>query len=154
MTQVQVATIDAYVLRRAPSGIEVLVLHRAPGVRCSGAWEVVHGRIEGDERPEDAALREVVEETGLTPERLYNVRCHAFYLPSRELVNIAVVFAAFVESTGAIHCGEEHDASEWLSLEAAAGRLSWPRARDILRDIAQLLRDGDAGPLEDVLRIR
>lgn len=154
MTHVQVATIDAYVLRLAASGIEVLALHRASGVRCAGAWEAVHGRIEGDERPEDAAVREVEEETGLTPERLYNVRCHTFYLPSRELVNIAVVFAAFVADSGVVRYGAEHDGSEWLSLERAADRFSWPRARDILRDIAQLLRDGDAGPLEDVLRVR
>ncbi|MGH7635065.1 MAG: NUDIX domain-containing protein, partial [Gemmatimonadaceae bacterium] len=73
MTQAEVATIDVYLLRRAAYGWETLVLERAAGTRCTGAWEAVHGHIEAGERPEDAAVREVHEETGLAVRRLYNV---------------------------------------------------------------------------------
>ena len=47
------------------------------------AWEPVHGHIEPGEEPEDAALRELREETGLAADRLYIVRVQPFYLQRR-----------------------------------------------------------------------
>lgn len=128
-------------------------MQRAAGVRCPGAWEAVHGSIERDERPADAALREVQEETGLAVERLYNVAVHSFYLHASDTVMMAVVFAAVVRE-GTLSLGEEHARAEWLGIDDAAARFAWPRARANLRDIAYLLRDGDAGAVEDVLRVK
>ena len=153
MTEIQVLTVDVYVVRQTPSGLNVLVMRRAHGVRCTGAWEVVHGRIEPGEKPGQAARREVREETGFTVERLYNVTCLPFYLPKLDSVNMAVVFAAFVAAHGDVRLGEEHDASEWLPAAQAADRIAWPRAREMIRDIIQLVGSGDAGPLEDVLLV-
>ena len=153
-TQAEVGTVDVFVVRQATTGLEVLVMCRAPGMRCAGAWEVIHGRIETGERPEDAALRETSEETGLHVQRLYSVRCLPFYVLKQQRVNIAVVFAAFVAPTADFTLGEEHTDAEWLPFAEAAARLAWPSARDSLRDIQQLLGSGDAGPLEDVLRAR
>ena len=62
-------------------------------------------------------------------------------------------FAAFVSADAIAVTGTEHDAAEWLALAAARERLAWPRERRALDDITVLLRDGAAGPLEDVLRI-
>lgn len=144
---------DVYVVRQSPSGLDVLVMRRASGVRCAGAWEVVHGRIEPGEKPEHAARREVVEETGLSVGRLYNVTCLPFYLDKQGVVNLAVVFAAFVAANGEVRLGEEHDASEWLPATQAAERIAWPRSREMIRDIIQLVGSGGAGPLEDVLLV-
>ena len=154
MTQLQVETIDVYLVRQSAAGLDVLVMRRATGERCAGAWEVIHGRIEQGERPEDTALREVGEETGLPVERLYNVTCLPFYLHKQGIVNVAVVFAAFVTADADVRLSAEHDAAEWLPALQAADRIAWPRARDMLRDILQLVGHGNAGPLEDVLRVR
>lgn len=153
MIDIQVLTVDVYVVRRSSTGLTVLVLRRAPGVRSTGAWEVVHGRIEPGETPEQAARREVVEETGLPVERLYNVTCLPFYLHKQGVLNMAVVFAAFVAAQGEVRLGEEHDASEWLPATEAAERIAWPRSREMIRDILQLVGSGDAGPLEGVLLV-
>ena len=153
MTEIEVRTVDVYVVRQSPAGLNVLVMRRAHGVRCTGAWEVVHGRIEPGEKPEQAARREVVEETGMRVERLYNVTCLPFYLHKQGVVNMAVVFAAIVAAQGEVRLGEEHDASEWLPSAQAAERIAWPRSREMIRDIVQLVGSGDAGPLEDVLRV-
>ena len=154
MTEIEVKTVDVYTVRQSSTGLDVLVMRRAHGVRCTGAWEVVHGRIEPGEKPEQAARREVVEETGLPVERLYNVTCLPFYLHKQGVVNMAVVFAAFVAAQGEVRLGEEHDAAEWLPATQAAERIAWPRSREMIRDILQLVGSGNAGPLEDVLRIR
>lgn len=114
---------------------------------------MVHGRIETGERPTEAALRELREETGLVPERLYGIATHPFYAAGLDTVLLAVAFAAVVSPGTAIRLGNEHVESEWLPFDAAAERGTWPRLAEHLAWIAKLLRNGDAGPAEDVLRI-
>jgi 8-oxo-dGTP pyrophosphatase MutT (NUDIX family) len=127
-------------------------MRRAADTRCTGAWETVHGRIEPDERPEAAAVREVREETGLHVERLYNVAVQPFYLHQWGEVTLAIAFAAVV-GDAPVSLGAEHDAAEWLPLDAAIARYAWPRSKTALAEIGWLLRDGDAGAVEDVLRV-
>jgi 8-oxo-dGTP pyrophosphatase MutT (NUDIX family) len=153
MTEIRVGVVDVFVCRHGPAGLTALVMRRAAGTRCTGAWEVVHGRVEPDERPEDAAVREVREETGLAVDRLYNLTCQPFYLHRQSTVQVAVVFVAFVGS-GQVELGPEHDLAEWLTPDEAMGRLSWPRSVSALRDVVQVLHTGDAGPVEDVLRVK
>jgi len=153
MTNLLVGVVDVFVCRHERGGLSVLTLRRAAGTRCTGAWEVVHGRVEPDERPEDAAIREVREETGFVVERLYNVTCQPFYLHRLSTVQVAVVFVAFVSPTGGVRLGPEHDGAEWLTPDEAMGRLSWPRSISALRDAVQVLHTGDAGAVEDVLRV-
>ena len=152
--QLQIGTVDVYVIRPLRQGWRVLVLQRAVDTRCPTAWETVHGRIEAGEEPEDAALREVAEETGLAVARLYNVTVQPFYLHASHTVQLAVVFAAFVDEPATFVLGPEHQAAEWLSTDQALDRFQWPRERDALREIMHLLRSGDGGAAEDVLRVR
>lgn len=154
MVEFKIGVVDVFVIDPRPDGWKVLTLRRAAGTRCTGAWEVVHGRIEEGERPEDAAEREVREETALEVTRLYSVTCHPFYLHSFGAVQLAVVFAAFADSAVAPTLGVEHDRGEWVDVEEAQRRLVWPRSRALLTEIQSLLRSGDAGPVEDVLRVR
>jgi 8-oxo-dGTP pyrophosphatase MutT (NUDIX family) len=153
LTSVIPGVVDVYVIRPLPDGWKVLAVRRAMHTRCPGAWETVHGRIEDSERPEAAAKREVQEEVGLEIERLYNVTVQPFYLHMMETIQLAVVFAAFVAEPADIELGEEHQEFEWLSVEEAMQRFVWPREREALTHIQQLLRTGDAGPVEDVLRV-
>jgi 8-oxo-dGTP pyrophosphatase MutT (NUDIX family) len=148
-----VGVVDVYVIRPRPAGWRVLTLRRALGTRCPGSWEAVHGRIEPGERPEAAAEREVGEETGLAVERLYNVTVQPFYLHRSATVQVSIVFAAFVVDAGDVSLGAEHQAHEWLTVDEAMRRFAWPKERDALSQIVQLLGGGDAGPLEDVLRV-
>ena len=151
--EVKVATVDVYVIRVGEDGWRVLTLRRAHGVRCPGGWEVVHGTIEAGERPEDAAVREVREETGLEVSRLYSIAVHPFYVHRASMVTAAVVFAAFIDTSATVRLADEHDTHEWLSPTDARERFLWPRSRTMLDDIVSLLRTGDAGPAEDVLRV-
>ncbi|HZK78593.1 MAG TPA: ATPase, T2SS/T4P/T4SS family, partial [Gemmatimonadaceae bacterium] len=80
VTSVLAGVVDVYVIRPLPDGWKVIAVQRGLNTRCHGAWETIHGRIEAGERPEDAALREVREETGLAVARLYNVTVQPFYL--------------------------------------------------------------------------
>ena len=154
VTDVKVGVVDVYAIDVSTSPWRALVLRRSRDTRCPGAWEAVHGHIEDGESPEQAAVRELSEETGLEPQRLYNVTVHAFYLHKLATVELAVVFCAFVDSSQTVTLGSEHSAHEWLSLSAAADRCVWPRAAQAYTEIRKLFAGGDAGPAEDVLRVR
>ncbi|MHB1222752.1 MAG: NUDIX domain-containing protein [Gemmatimonadaceae bacterium] len=159
MTELRLGVVDVLVIRPSDDGWRVLLLRRSGHARCPGAWEMVHGSIEPGERPAAAALRELREETGLAAERLYNVTVHAFHLHQNDTVQVAVAFCAFVAAAGGpadapdVSLGGEHDHHEWLSVPEAAERFFWPQERRVLLDAHRLLRDGNAGPAEDVLRV-
>jgi type II secretory ATPase GspE/PulE/Tfp pilus assembly ATPase PilB-like protein/8-oxo-dGTP pyrophosphatase MutT (NUDIX family) len=154
VTEIAAGTVDAYLIRPLRSGWQVLALQRAVDTRCPGAWETVHGRLEPGEHPEDGALREIHEETGLTPDRLYVITVQPYYLKTTSTVQLAVVFAAFVPEPVDVILGPEHQRFEWLDVAQARSRFAWPRERAALEEIVALLKGGDAGPVEDVLRVR
>jgi dATP pyrophosphohydrolase len=154
MTEIRVAIVDVYVLRPAAGAWEALCLRRAPGERSAGTWETVHGHIEDGERPVDAAVRELREETGLAAERLYNAsRVESFYLHRQDVLALIPVFCAFVAEGADASVSDEHDVCEWLPVTAASERFGWPRERRALADVLALLGRGDAGGFEDVLRV-
>ncbi len=96
-TRIEVGTVDVFVdpsARRPAGACSRCSARTTRAVRRRG--RPVHGHIEPGEEPEDAAVREVREETGLAVERLYNVRVQPFYLHKLHVVQLAIVFAAFV----------------------------------------------------------
>ncbi len=154
MTEVRVSMVDLYVARPVGAGFEFLVLRRSGQGRSPGAWEVVHGHLERGETPVEAARRELLEETGLAPVAMYNLsRVELFYLHRTDAVAMIPAFLAFVPAVAEASLSEEHDAAEWLPVDLARSRLSWPRSRRALDDILILFADGSAGPLEDLLRL-
>jgi type II secretory ATPase GspE/PulE/Tfp pilus assembly ATPase PilB-like protein/8-oxo-dGTP pyrophosphatase MutT (NUDIX family) len=153
MTRIEVGVVDVYLVDPQLDPWRVLALHRAPNVSRGGTWETVHGMINSEETPQDAAVREVLEETGLPIQRLYNVMVHSFYLHKKARVEAAIVFCAFVDSGTAVKLGDEHAEYAWMGIDDVPARFTWPHAGQALADIRKLLASGNAGPAEDVLRV-
>ena len=146
--------VDTYAIRGAGDQLEILVLRRGPNGRCPGSWETVHGTIEPGETPVQASLRELREETGLVPEKFYNLsRTEAFYQHRTDQLALIPVFAAFVARDARVTVSAEHDRAEWLRAPEAARRFAWPRERRAVEDILSIVGGGNAGLLEDVLRV-
>jgi 8-oxo-dGTP pyrophosphatase MutT (NUDIX family) len=153
MTQIVPGVVEVYVIRHNGGDWRVLVLQRAPDASRPASWELVYGKIDAGERPEGAAVRELREETGLEVGALYNVTVNSFYLHTTQTIQMSIVFAAFVSDDAHVTIGEEHQRFEWLSVDEACERFTWPRAARGLRDVRHLLGRGDAGPVEDALRV-
>lgn len=150
----KVTLVDVYVLRGTGSALQCLTLRRAPGGVRPGSWETVHGRIDADETPDQAALRELQEETGIRPLKFYNLsRVDAFYLHRNDEVALIPAFVALVAADAEPVLSQEHDSFEWLAPDAARARFTWPRERRALDDAIALFGTGSAGTVEDVLRI-
>jgi hypothetical protein len=66
---------------------------------------------------------------------------------------MCITFAAFVDEDAGITLSEEHQRFEWLTVDEACARFTWPREAHSLRDARHLLKNGDAGVVEDVLRV-
>lgn len=152
MTGLRVGIVDVYVVHIVKGRWKVLTLRRGGPGRSPGSWETVHGRIEPGETPPVAARRELHEETGLAAARLFSVTVHPFYLHRTGEVQMAVVFAAFVDGD-AVTLGPEHDAHEWLAPAAAAKRFTWPREAEALAHIRKLFPRGEGGVVADVLQM-
>ena len=155
MTAVDVSLVDVYVLR--PTGsvpVDVLALRRSAAGRCPGAWETVHGHIEGQEGPVRAAVRELREETGLEPLRLYNMsRVETFYRHVTDEVSLIPVFGAIIDQEATVTLSEEHDTHRWVTPDEAVSLYSWPRERRAVRDVLDLIGTGSAGAVDDVLAV-
>jgi hypothetical protein len=52
-----------------------------------------------------------------------------------------------------VRLGSEHDDFEWLRVPEALERFAWPRERRALADAVALVGSGNAGAVEDVLRV-
>ena len=73
--------------------------------------------------------------------------------PREDEVALVPVFVAFVGEGAGVRLSAEHDRAEWLPPAEAGRRFAWPRERRALEDAVALLGTGDAGAVEDVLRI-
>jgi type II secretory ATPase GspE/PulE/Tfp pilus assembly ATPase PilB-like protein/8-oxo-dGTP pyrophosphatase MutT (NUDIX family) len=153
MTQIVPGVVEVYVIRHNEGDWRVLVLQRAPDASRPGSWELVYGKIDAGERPEKAAVRELGEETGLEVKALYDITVNSFFLHATQTIQMSIVFAAFVPDDSEVILSEEHQRYEWLTIDEACERFTWPRAARGLRDVHHLLVRGNAGPVEDALRV-
>jgi dATP pyrophosphohydrolase len=114
----------------AAGGPEILLIRRAPGRIYAGIWQCVTGRLEGDERVVDGALREVVEETGLKDADIEEVFetdiINWFHEGSVDAVWCEAVFAARVRRDAPIRLSNEHDGLRWLTPPEARALVVWP----------------------------
>jgi type II secretory ATPase GspE/PulE/Tfp pilus assembly ATPase PilB-like protein/8-oxo-dGTP pyrophosphatase MutT (NUDIX family) len=154
MTKITPGVVEVFAIRHRAGDWRVLLLQRAGGGKRPGSWETVYGKIDGEEKPEEAALRELREETGLEPAALYNVTVTSFYLHQSQTVQMCLTFAAFIPDDVDVILSEEHQRFDWLSLDDACSRFTWPREAHALKDAHHLLHNGNAGTVEDVLRVR
>ena len=135
------------VYRGSPEGFEVALTQTARGPM----WCLPKGRVEAAESIEEAALREVREETGLSGQIRQKLRRIEYSYQarsedgSRRSVSKTVHFFLIEFENGSI---DDHDhevaAVRWFPLEVAGRLLHHAGERDVLALAKRALLDGSA----------
>lgn len=115
--------------RPGPTDAEFLLVHRPK----YDDWSLPKGKLEPGERPVRAAVREVQEETGLSPVLGRRLGIQEYALgEDRKTVD----YWAMTPGPGAFSASAEVDSVEWLPLSAALARLSYERDREFVASFA------------------
>jgi len=154
MPEVRADGIAVYVYRRVGAGVEFLQILRAKSTgEYQQTWQTVYGGVEKGESAVQAALRELLEETGLKPAAMWQVEfLETFYFMPHDYVLVMPVFAVEVAAEAAIVLGEEHDDFRWVP-EAEIGKaFMWRTQREALAHVLDALRQ--ESPAMEWLRVK
>jgi dATP pyrophosphohydrolase len=143
MSRTEVRVIDAYVFIKTKSGLKYLLLKRAEEKIYGGLWQCVTGKIEADEPAWKTAVRELKEETGLTPLNMF-VADHVskFYEANKDRMNLIPVFGIEVESDE-VKLSDEHSKFMWADFDFAFKKLVWRGQKDGLFSVNNMLNLND-----------
>lgn len=125
-------------LRKGPKGWEVAIVSHHKGF-----WGFPKGHLDEGETPRQGAERELLEETGLKVVRYlsdeeFSENYHFFYQHQR-IYKTVVYFIAIVEGVLTPQKEELADA-QWVPLDKAEQRLTYPESQSIARKVIELLR--------------
>jgi len=128
------------VVRRRDRAVDVALAARRTR-KGDLAWGLPKGLVEKGEAPEETAVREVQEETGLVAEIIEPLGDISYwYVWNEERVRKKVTFF-LMEAVGgdvSIHDHEMEDV-RWFPLPEAGRRATYPSERDVLRRAADAL---------------
>jgi 8-oxo-dGTP diphosphatase len=105
-------TVDIILFQKIDESIKVLLIKRGREP-FKGQWAFPGGFVDKDESLEDAARRELEEETGLEGIELYQIG--AFGGPGRDPRGhtVSVIFAAVVDGAKAVTAADDAEEARW-----------------------------------------
>jgi len=121
--------------RPSGDGIEVCVVHRP----YLADWSLPKGKLDGDEHPVVAAVREVLEETGVHGEPQLRLPEVAYTMPDGAPKTVEFWLMRAADGPAADPMDPtEVDTVSWLSPADAVARLSYPDDRRLVEHVATL----------------
>lgn len=131
------------VFRRSGFETEIAIVHVVPEMR----WQLPKGIIDKGETIEDAALREVREESGIVAELLAPIETIEYWFTAdrngqRRRYHKFVHFflMRYVSGDTADH-DDEVDEARWVTVEDALAMLEFKSERDVVSKAAEIIRD-------------
>ena len=143
MGEVLVRVIDAYIYHYNRNQLRFLILKRSKTKIYEHLWQGVAGKMEKGETASQTAIRELKEETGLAPYRMF-VADHVstFYESNFDRMNVVPVFGIEVLSMDVI-LSDEHCEFKWTTFEEAYDILTWNGQKKGLKVVYEMLNSKD-----------
>jgi len=143
MSDILVRVIDAYIFHQISDGIKFLIMKRAKTKMYEHLWQGVAGKIEVGETAPEAAIRELEEETGFEPVRMF-VADHVskFYETHGDRINLVPVFGIEVDRED-VNISDEHCDFKWLDFETARDTLVWKGQKEGITAVNNMLNSND-----------
>jgi bis(5'-nucleosidyl)-tetraphosphatase len=117
---------------------EYLLLHYT-----AGHWDFPKGNIEAGETEQEAAVREIREETGIVDVEFiegFRQTISYKYRKARKLVNKEVVLFLAQTKTRQVTISHEHIGFAWNKYDDAMKQLTYKNAKNLLNDARQFIR--------------
>ncbi len=107
-------------------------------------WCLPKGHLEGTETPEQAAVREIAEETGIDGRILRHLATIDYWFAGTDRRVHKVVHHYLLEATGGeltIENDPDHEAEDvaWVALSEVASRLAYPNERRVVSTARDVL---------------
>ena len=112
-------------------GDEVLLIRRGRAPRL-GEWSLPGGRVEPGERTVETALRELIEETGVSAEILGLIEVVDGIFPADGRHYVLIDYAARWTG-GEPVAGDDAAEAAFVSIEEAIVRVAWAETKRVLR---------------------
>jgi dATP pyrophosphohydrolase len=136
---------------KTSSEVKYLLTKRSQEVYLPGIWQIVTGKIEGDENVAFAAGREVFEETGQHVHKGYSVNVTMFYDRQKDRIAYSANFCAFLSQNSEIKLSpREHSECRWCSLEQACDLLGFANQKDTMRHIHEHYFANTPNPVSEI----
>ncbi|MEC7872050.1 MAG: NUDIX domain-containing protein [Candidatus Neomarinimicrobiota bacterium] len=143
MTKIITRVVDCYVFNLLDNDPSFLILKRNHNKIYEHLWQGVAGKIEKGETAWQTAIRELKEETGLNPYRMF-VADHIskFYEVKGDRINLVPVFGIEVNSKDVI-LSEEHIEYKWVNFNEARDILAWNGQKEGLEVVYNMISNSD-----------
>ncbi len=128
--KIKISLVEVHIVKREKDSIEFLLLKRAKNVKFPNLWQMVTGSIERGEEIHHTALREVYEETGLKPVKLWFVpNVNSYFDKEKNIMNIIPVLVALIDNIDSIKISREHTEYKWVKKNRAKQLVAWEGQR-------------------------
>ncbi len=143
MPKIKVIQIDSYIYQNTDAGPVYLMLKRSSGKYYEHLWQGVAGKIEKGETAWQAVVRELEEETGKKPIKMF-VADHiaSFYDARKDRIQMVPIFGIEVENSE-VQLSDEHSEYKWVSFEEALTMLTWKGQKEGLQTVNDEIISGD-----------
>ncbi len=107
----------------------------------NGEKDLAKGHIEKGESAEDAAKREIYEETGIVPEFLpwFSSGTEYFFKQKGETIHKNVKFFIARTNSAEVRISKEHRGYEWMDYESMRKNLAYKDLREVMRHVKEYI---------------
>jgi len=143
MTKVKVRQVDSYIYRFNDGKPAFLMLKRTIGKHYEYLWQGVAGKIDKNETAVQTVVRELKEETGLSPSKVFTAdHIASFYDARNDRIMMVPIFGIEVDSSD-VELSAEHSDFKWVSFEEAFNLLIWKGQKEGLKAVNDAVVSGD-----------
>lgn len=135
--------ISVYLIGYIENQARFLIIKRG-GEPYKDIWQPVTGKIREGEKAWQAALRELKEETGITPDRFYSAEfIEKFYELNMEIIALSPAFVGIVEANPDIKLSYEHREYRWVSVDEAIEKVIFYEQKAAFKHIQKYFIDSE-----------